>query len=1027
MRQFLSTLSLTALFCAATFGQSADYPYIVKTFAGTWPLGDGGPAASALLYYPHAAVPDGAGNLYILDSGNYLIRKVAADQKISTVAVLPIYTYDMKRGSDGTLYVSGDSQVLKVSPAGVVTVIAGNGDYGFAGDGGQATRARVGAAYGVAVDNAGNVYFTDVSTGSHRVREVTTDGVIQTIAGVGAGGFNGDNQAATAAALWYPSGIGIDAGGNLYVADYNNSRIRKFKVGGTISTFAGASTFGQPVNGPAAGNRLGTIEGIYVDPAGTVFATDTTNNVAFKVSASGTLTVLAGSFDAYSHPEDGPALSVSLRFPWGIGADAAGNVYIADDTHRIRTLTPSGANLTTLAGKMHFAGDGGPATSALLNEPSDLALDPQGNAFISDAANYLVRKVATDGKISTYAGKVVPGLPVTNSSIFNAKLPYIVAEAADSGGAIYLAGYAQVYKVTPDGTLTIIAGSGFPGNGGDGGKATQATFSQIDSIAVDSTGRVYVADLDANRVRVIAPDTGIITAFAGTGSVGRGGDGQLATSAQFNFSSAVRLAVDPAGSVYVTDDGNFEVRMVDKAGIITTVVGNGTFAHPDGVRATAGGFPLPTALAVDGAGNLYVGCDPYLEVYRVSGGILRRIAGGGSDIPVDGSPALSVFFSNHNLEVDANRDVYSVDLTTSTVRKLVMNSPTAVSSTDGDRQTGPVGQALPKALKVQVMGRAGIGVAGVTVNFAVTAGSGRVSAGTTTTGADGVAGVTLTVGPEAGPVTVTATAAGTTLGPVTFTATGTGAPVTCGLPQPTIASVRSAGDFGGSATFASGSWLEIKGSNLSASTRSWGGDDFTGPNAPTSLDGVTVTINGKRAFVGYISPGQINVQAPGDSTTGSVDVAVATSSCSTATVKAEKAATAGGLLAPGAFNIGGQQYAAALFADGFYVGATGLIPGVPFRPAKPGDNITLYGIGFGDVTPAIAPGVVVSSASNVPGLTITFGTTSATVGYAGLAPDAVGLYQFNVVVPDVPDGDHRVVVKIGGTAISQTAYLTVKR
>jgi uncharacterized protein (TIGR03437 family) len=189
---------------------------------------------------------------------------------------------------------------------------------------------------------------------------------------------------------------------------------------------------------------------------------------------------------------------------------------------------------------------------------------------------------------------------------------------------------------------------------------------------------------------------------------------------------------------------------------------------------------------------------------------------------------------------------------------------------------------------------------------------------------------------------------------------------------------------------------------------------------------VTVTINGKKAFVGYISPLQINVQAPGDAATGSVDVTVATSSCSSATTQAQKAAVAGGLLAPGAFNLG-KQYAVGVLADGFYVGQTGLIPGVAFRPAKPGEGVTLYGIGFGDVTPAIPPGIVVSGQSSVPGLTISFGTTAAAVGYAGLAPNAVGLYQFNVTVPDVADGDYALTVKVGGNAIAQTSYLTVKR
>jgi uncharacterized protein (TIGR03437 family) len=275
-------------------------------------------------------------------------------------------------------------------------------------------------------------------------------------------------------------------------------------------------------------------------------------------------------------------------------------------------------------------------------------------------------------------------------------------------------------------------------------------------------------------------------------------------------------------------------------------------------------------------------------------------------------------------------------------------------------------------------------------------------------------------------VVITATAAGTSLPAVEFTATSTAPPSVCSVPQPAIVSAGSAGDFGGSTTFASGSWLEIKGANLAQTTRSWGGDDFNGANPPTTLDGVTVTINGSRAFIGYISPAQINVQVPADAATGALDLVVTTSGCASSPFLVQKAPTAGALLAPSSFNIGGKQYIAALHQDGYYVGKSNLIAGVSFRPAAPGDTITLYGIGFGVVVPSIAPGTIVSAANELPGLTIAFGSTPANVEYAGLAPNAVGLYQFNVVVPDV-DGDQPVAVKVGGAAILQTGWLTVRK
>jgi uncharacterized protein (TIGR03437 family) len=257
-----------------------------------------------------------------------------------------------------------------------------------------------------------------------------------------------------------------------------------------------------------------------------------------------------------------------------------------------------------------------------------------------------------------------------------------------------------------------------------------------------------------------------------------------------------------------------------------------------------------------------------------------------------------------------------------------------------------------------------------------------------------------------------------------LTSTGSG---TCTLGAPAIASIGSLTDFGSLGTFNSGSWLEIKGTNLATAARLWEGKDFQGTNAPTSLDGTSVTINGKPAFVYYISGTQVNVQAPADAAIGSVPVAVTNCAGTSTPVAAQKAALAAGILAPASFNVGGKQYAVAQFADLVFVGNPDLIAGAAFRPAKPGDSIVIYGIGFGEVTPPSAPGVIVAEQNTIDGLTIAFDTTPAAFTYGGLSPGVVGLFQFDVVVPDVPDGDRQIRFSVRGTAISQTLYLTVKR
>lgn len=374
------------------------------------------------------------------------------------------------------------------------------------------------------------------------------------------------------------------------------------------------------------------------------------------------------------------------------------------------------------------------------------------------------------------------------------------------------------------------------------------------------------------------------------------------------------------------------------------------------------------------------------------------------------------------------------------VRVLTPDTPSGLSiSGSGNNQTGQVGWTLPNPLQVIVNGSAGVPVPGVTVTFAVASGSGMLSATSLATDNLGTASIQLTLGASPGSVLTTATVAG--LPPVQFTATAIAAPsgggINCTIAAPpSITSVNSATDFGGLSNFAPGSWLEVKGSNLAVDTRLWSGSDFQGSNAPAILDGSTVSINGNAAFVYYISGGQINVQAPADSTTGPVKVTVTTCAGTSAAATAQKVSLAPGMLAPASFFVPGnppelvanKQYMVALFQDGVtFVGNNGLIPGVPFQPAKPGDLITAYGIGFGAVIPAIAPGVIVGQQNGIPNLTISFASTPAMVTYAGLAPGNIGLYQFNITVPQVANGDYQINVSVGGVQVQQAIWLTVNQ
>ncbi len=265
-------------------------------------------------------------------------------------------------------------------------------------------------------------------------------------------------------------------------------------------------------------------------------------------------------------------------------------------------------------------------------------------------------------------------------------------------------------------------------------------------------------------------------------------------------------------------------------------------------------------------------------------------------------------------------------------------------------------------------------------------------------------------------------------------------PYTCTNSDPVvISSVNSASAYGNYSYFASGSWLEIKGSNLAdphdpriaSGSGQWAQADFTGPNAPTNLDGISVSINSKPAYVWYLSPTQLNVQAPEDSATGTVAVTVTNCKATSSMSMLPRRNLAPGLLAPPTYSSGGTQYMVATFAsDGAYVLNTslGATFGLNSRPAKPGDVIVAYGVGFGDVTPSILPGTIVSQANQlVNPVTFSFGSTSAKLTYSGLAGSFVGLYEFYIPVPTgLANGDYPINVSQNGTAVPQNMYLTIQ-
>ena len=246
-------------------------------------------------------------------------------------------------------------------------------------------------------------------------------------------------------------------------------------------------------------------------------------------------------------------------------------------------------------------------------------------------------------------------------------------------------------------------------------------------------------------------------------------------------------------------------------------------------------------------------------------------------------------------------------------------------------------------------------------------------------------------------------------------------------PTPKIQAAISASAYGGFAAIAPGTWVEIYGTNVATTLKGWTGADFSGINAPTALGGTTVTVGGQSAFVDYVSPSQVDVLVPSNVSTGSQPLILTTAGGPSAPYMVPVNATEPGLLAPSSFDINHKQYAVALFQDNFYVLPPNTFRGIASKLAKPGDIIILYGIGFGPVTPD-SPAGIIDQGQNATNsaVTVTIGGVTAQVQYAGLTPGSLGLYQFNVVVPDVPANDQTpLVVSLGGASPLQTLYLFI--
>jgi sugar lactone lactonase YvrE len=732
---------------------------------------DSDPAAK-IYYTTNGTYPTTSSNLY---SGPIT---VSTSETLVARAVSYAHSYSLAATAQ---YLIGTSSVP------LIYTVAGSGTYGYTGDGGPATLAQTNGAYGVVKDASGNLYFSDES--NHMVRKVEAGtGNISVLAGNGYYGYSGDAGSGVNAELGYPMSLALDNAGNLFIADNSNATVRKVNLSsGVISTYAGSpAAIAAGDGGPATAANLHFIGGLAVDASNNLYIADGSFSTIRQVNASsGIITTIAGT-GSYGYSGDGgAAISAQFRSVSGLGLDPSGNLYIADAGNElVRKITATNGVLSTVsivstvAGTPPsqiqypnggYSGDGGPATSALLNNPIAVALDKSGNLFISDNYNSAIREVtASNGIISTVAGNAVAcgviggdGGVATGSSLclpfgiatdnvgdlliadqFNRVREVVAAAAPPSaqaatptfsvaagnyanpqsvtisdttpGASIYVTvdgttpttgsspGYSLPIMVT--GTVTLkaiasapgfvtsapasapyhvsafaplistVAGTGNSGFSGVGGPALSATFAGLSGVAVDKPGNLYVSDSPNNVIWMISASTGTASIYAGTGTASFTGDGGAAAKATLNYPRG--LEFDSAGNLYIADSNNNVIRKVTAStGVISTVAGgsnNGTIG--DGGPATSAYLRGPATIAFDGSGNLFIADTYNYRIRQVSAttGIITTVAGNGTNTNSgDGSSATSAGLTEpDSLAVDSAGNIYVGSSNSARVRKV---------------------------------------------------------------------------------------------------------------------------------------------------------------------------------------------------------------------------------------------------------------------------------------------------------------------------------------------------------------------
>ncbi|MBI4465792.1 MAG: hypothetical protein HY647_13895, partial [Acidobacteria bacterium] len=528
------------LMAAALLLATPAFSQVINTIVGN-AINDGRPALQTPLVKPQGLAVDAAGNLIIADRGSFVVRRVSASTGISSVLAgggtifddaIPVpgkdaaldYPLFLALDDRGNIYFSdsNDYRVRKITPDGLVTTVAGTGAYGYSGDGDKATLAELSFPVGVTVDRLGNLYVADLDNAVVRRINLTT-GIIVTIAGTGNRGYSGDGGPATKAELDAPWALAVDAAGNLYISDLNENVVRKVTPAGIISTEVPASA---GLEGPYA---------LAVDSSGRLYIADKFNYRVVRVGPGGTLTDVAGGEGSGFPQENVPATSVWLYEPAGLAFDRSGNLLISEEGwNLVRRVDASTGLIRTIAGTLEVL-DGGLALNAPLAFPIGIAIDSVRNyLYIADTKHNRIRRVDSGSTIQTVAGNGILDSSPDGTLGSASSVEFPLGVSVDARGNLYFTeAFSIVRKLdAATGRLSTVAGMAWDtGYSGDGGPATQAQLNLPFAAVVDSAGNIYISDCFYHCIRRVDP-AGIIRTVAGMCTQeGYSGDGGPATQA----------------------------------------------------------------------------------------------------------------------------------------------------------------------------------------------------------------------------------------------------------------------------------------------------------------------------------------------------------------------------------------------------------------------------------------------------------------------------------------------------------------